>query len=89
MSPDSVQALLAEQIAYCRAMAPEYSDTGIPELEPRELESAHEKLLVTLDEFRPTGDVLELASALGALGWSFNVRYVAGPFFWGRGARSV
>lgn len=56
---DSQNQLLAEQIAYYRARAPEYFDEIIPgtvglhELEP------------ALDEFRPTGDVLELACGPG------------------------
>jgi trans-aconitate methyltransferase len=51
--------LLAEQIAYYRARAPEYSDGVIPgAIGGGELEAA-------LDAFRPAGDVLELACGPG------------------------
>jgi trans-aconitate methyltransferase len=51
--------LLAEQIAYYRARAPEYSDGVIPgAIGGGELEAA-------LDAFHPAGDVLELACGPG------------------------
>jgi demethylmenaquinone methyltransferase/2-methoxy-6-polyprenyl-1,4-benzoquinol methylase len=65
MSVDPLEALLAEQIAYYRAMAPEYSATGIPELSDSELEGTHANLVSALEEFRPTGEVLELACGPG------------------------
>jgi trans-aconitate methyltransferase len=53
--PDELEPLLAEQLAYYRARAPEYFD-GVIEgaVGGGELEAA-------LDAFRPAGDVLELA----------------------------
>lgn len=53
--------LLAEQIAYYRAIAGEYEDHAIPGPGGRELIDA-------LDAFRPTGRVLELACGPG--GWT-------------------
>ncbi|MBI2567922.1 MAG: class I SAM-dependent methyltransferase [Candidatus Schekmanbacteria bacterium] len=51
--------LLAEQVAYYRAIAREYEDHAIPAPGGRELSAA-------LDAFRPTGQVLELACGPGA-----------------------
>jgi SAM-dependent methyltransferase len=65
MSPDRLESLLAEQIAYYRAMAPEYAATGIPQLPVSELEAGQTNLIAALDVFRPTGDVLELACGPG------------------------
>lgn len=65
MSADSVEALLTEQIAYYRAMAPEYSDTRMPGLSDPELEAARANLVAALEAFRATGDVLELACGPG------------------------
>jgi SAM-dependent methyltransferase len=51
-------ALLAEQIAYYRARAPEYDET---------FRGSHDPALVTaLDAFAPRGRVLELAAGTGA-----------------------
>src|SRR5829696_2824019 len=56
---DDQEQLLAEQIAYYRARAPEYSAGVIPgAVGGGESEAA-------LDEFRPAGDVLELACGPG------------------------
>ena len=55
---DGLGPLLAEQIAYYRARAPEYLVDGLELPGGRELEAA-------LDAFRPTGDVLELACGPG------------------------
>lgn len=60
-----VDALLAEQVAYYRARAPEYSQTAIPELPTGELARAGDDLIAALDEFRPNGHVLELACGPG------------------------
>lgn len=55
---DDAEELLAEQIAYYRARAPEYLD-GLHDLPAfREIEEA-------LDRFSPAGDVLELACGPG------------------------
>lgn len=50
--------LLAEQIAYYRAVAPEYESLSLPGWGGPEVVAA-------LEEFRPTGDVLELACGPG------------------------
>jgi demethylmenaquinone methyltransferase/2-methoxy-6-polyprenyl-1,4-benzoquinol methylase len=55
---DRVEALLAEQVAYYRAVAPEYPEHYLSEEGGDELEAA-------LDRFRPAGDVLELACGPG------------------------
>jgi demethylmenaquinone methyltransferase/2-methoxy-6-polyprenyl-1,4-benzoquinol methylase len=60
-----IEALLAEQIAYYRARAPEYLETVIPEINADELDSARNDLLTALEAFRPAGDVLELACGPG------------------------
>jgi SAM-dependent methyltransferase len=67
-APDPVEALLAEQIAYYRASVPEYGRTAIPELPIPELERANDEMIAALEEFRPSGDVLELACGPGT--WS-------------------
>jgi len=51
--------LLAEQVAYYRAIAPEYEDHVIPG-------QGEDELTAALDAFQPTGDVLELACGPGA-----------------------
>jgi demethylmenaquinone methyltransferase/2-methoxy-6-polyprenyl-1,4-benzoquinol methylase len=58
MSPDDLAPLLAEQIAYYRAVADEYADHAIADAGGDELSAA-------LDAFRPAGDVLELACGPG------------------------
>lgn len=56
-------ALIAEQIEYYRARAPEYDET---------FRGAHDPALVAaLDAFAPTGSVLELAAGTGA--WTQSV----------------
>jgi SAM-dependent methyltransferase len=50
--------LLAEQMAYYRAVAPEYEDHTIPG-------PGGDELIAALEAFRPTGDVLELACGPG------------------------
>ena len=50
--------LLAEQIAYYRAIAPEYEDHALPG-------TGADELLAALDAFQPAGDVLELACGPG------------------------
>lgn len=57
--PDEIDPLLAEQIAYYRAIAPEYEDHAIPGPGASELTAA-------LDAFCPAGRVLELACGPGA-----------------------
>ena len=52
-------SLLAEQIAYYRAIAPEYEDHAIPG-------PGEDELVAAIEAFGPTGDVLELACGPGA-----------------------
>ena len=49
---------LAEQLAYYRAIANEYDDHTIDV-------PGQDELLVAINSFRPTGDVLELACGSG------------------------
>jgi SAM-dependent methyltransferase len=60
MAGDDLDSLLSEQIAYYRARADEYDNTGVvgAEQEGRRLEAA-------LDRFAPRGRVLELACGTG------------------------
>jgi SAM-dependent methyltransferase len=62
---DELEALLAEQVAYHRACAPEYADGGIRELGEEELTAGWHALNAKIDRFAPTGDVLELACGPG------------------------
>ncbi|HEY7152131.1 MAG TPA: class I SAM-dependent methyltransferase [Solirubrobacterales bacterium] len=55
---DPAQPLLAEQIAYYRAIAAEYDDHALRE-------PGGEELLAAFDSFAPTGQVLELACGSG------------------------
>jgi demethylmenaquinone methyltransferase/2-methoxy-6-polyprenyl-1,4-benzoquinol methylase len=55
---DESDPLLAEQIAYYRAVAPEYEDHAL-------VAPGEDELIAALDAFRPTGDVLELACGPG------------------------
>jgi 2-polyprenyl-3-methyl-5-hydroxy-6-metoxy-1,4-benzoquinol methylase len=54
----ALEQLLAEQVAYYRAIAPEYQDHTLP------FEGGNE-LIAALDAFQPTGTVLELACGQG------------------------
>lgn len=55
---DAINLLLGEQIAYYRAIAPEYESLSLPRWGGDEVAAA-------LDAFRPAGDVLELACGPG------------------------
>lgn len=55
---NAIDPLLAEQIAYYRAIAPEYESLSLPGAGGHEVAAA-------LDAFRPAGDVLELACGPG------------------------
>ena len=57
--PGGSDPLLAEQIEYYRAIAPEYEDHTIPG-------PGKDELFAAIEAFQPTGDVLELACGLGA-----------------------
>jgi trans-aconitate methyltransferase len=56
---DAPDQLLAEQLAYYRACAPDYSETVIP------WTAAQDQLVEAMQSFRPTGHVLELACGPG------------------------
>jgi SAM-dependent methyltransferase len=56
---DQLEGLLAEQVAYYRALATEYQDHWL------DLPGG-EELIAALDAFRPTGDVLEIACGPGS-----------------------
>ena len=60
-----VDCLLAEQLAYYSARAPEYTETAMLELDRVELSAAQRATRAALDAFAPTGDVLELACGPG------------------------
>jgi demethylmenaquinone methyltransferase/2-methoxy-6-polyprenyl-1,4-benzoquinol methylase len=65
-SAGDVEALLAEQIAYYRARAPEYTKTAFPEVPEGDLAHARDQMVARLDAFRPSGDLLELACGPGS-----------------------
>jgi trans-aconitate methyltransferase len=58
VSTDDLEALLAEQISYYRARAPEY-EAGVLDL------PGGEEIEAALEDFRPTGHALELACGPG------------------------
>jgi 2-polyprenyl-3-methyl-5-hydroxy-6-metoxy-1,4-benzoquinol methylase len=58
MGARDLEQLLAEQVSYYRAVAPEYEEHALPFDDGGELAAA-------LDAFRPTGSVLELACGPG------------------------
>jgi demethylmenaquinone methyltransferase/2-methoxy-6-polyprenyl-1,4-benzoquinol methylase len=64
-SPHDLDRLLDEQLAYYRARAPEYLETAFPDLGDETLEAAARELRQVIDDFAPTGDVLELACGPG------------------------
>ena len=63
--PHDLDRLLEEQLAYYRARAPEYLDTAFPDLGDETLEAVWREIGQVLDDFAPTGDVLELACGPG------------------------
>jgi ubiquinone/menaquinone biosynthesis C-methylase UbiE len=66
---DLVQALIAEQIDYYRHRAVEYDETSRPPDDS--LDGYGRELAVALERFRPTGEVLEIASGTGA--WTIEL----------------
>lgn len=58
--PTESDPLLTEQVAYYRAIAPEYEEHAVPEL------TGGGDDVAALDAFRPTGHVLEFACGPGA-----------------------
>jgi demethylmenaquinone methyltransferase/2-methoxy-6-polyprenyl-1,4-benzoquinol methylase len=80
-SGGEIDALLAEQIAYYRARAPEYTETAFPEVPAGEIWVARAEVDALFASFRPTGDVLELACGPGSwtpglLRWAESVTAV-------------
>ncbi|MGI8572858.1 MAG: class I SAM-dependent methyltransferase, partial [Solirubrobacteraceae bacterium] len=61
MSED-LDELLAEQLSYYRALAPKYLDGA---LSGAAGDAAGEELITALEDFAPSGDVLELACGPG------------------------
>lgn len=62
---EALDVLLAEQVAYYRALAPEYLSTAIPRLAPADLAAAEREVSEALEAFAADGDVLELACGPG------------------------
>jgi SAM-dependent methyltransferase len=64
-SSDGLEPLLAEQLAYYRAVAPTYGETAVPEVGETTLKAAAAELAAAIEEFGVAGDVLELACGPG------------------------
>jgi demethylmenaquinone methyltransferase/2-methoxy-6-polyprenyl-1,4-benzoquinol methylase len=62
---DRVDRLLAEQLSYYRARAPEYFQTAFGEFDAEQLSVVRGQAEAVIDAFAPTGDVLELACGPG------------------------
>ncbi|HEX3976733.1 MAG TPA: class I SAM-dependent methyltransferase [Solirubrobacteraceae bacterium] len=63
---NELDALLAEQVAYYRAMAPEYlEDAGVEGVTEEQQDATARAILAALDSAAPLGDVLELACGPG------------------------
>ena len=65
MDGPDLDELLAEQIAYYRALAPQYTTTAMPQISQAEHDSAEREILAAIRDFAPRGDVLELACGPG------------------------
>ncbi len=67
MRMNELDALLAEQVAYYRAMAPEYvEDAGVEGVTEKTHDATTRAILAALDDAAPLGDVLELACGPGS-----------------------
>jgi ubiquinone/menaquinone biosynthesis C-methylase UbiE len=64
-SENDIDELLAEQIAYYRARAPEYAETAIPDISDAEMSRAWQEISAALGAAEVTGEVLELACGPG------------------------
>ena len=63
---NELDALLAEQVAYYSAMAPDYlEDAGVEGVTEEQQDATARAILVALDSAAPLGDVLELACGPG------------------------
>jgi demethylmenaquinone methyltransferase/2-methoxy-6-polyprenyl-1,4-benzoquinol methylase len=67
---DDLDALLAEQISYYSARAPEYFRGAIA-VDPADATAARQELLAAIAAFNPRGDVLELACGPGT--WTAEI----------------
>lgn len=66
MRMNELDALLAEQVAYYRARAPEYlEDAGVEGVTPETQNATTRAIIAALDNAAPLGDVLELACGPG------------------------
>jgi SAM-dependent methyltransferase len=64
---NELDALLAEQVAYYRALAPEYlEDAGVEGVTEEAQNATSRAILAALDNAAPLGDVLELACGPGS-----------------------
>lgn len=64
-SSDGLELLLAEQLAYYRAVAPRYGETAIPDVGEATLRAAASELSEAIEAFGVASDVLELACGPG------------------------
>jgi SAM-dependent methyltransferase len=62
---DQLEALLAEQVAYYRARAPEYVQSTFEDVSESVAAAAERELLAALDAVGPVGEALELACGPG------------------------
>ncbi len=62
---EDLEALLAEQVAYYRARAPEYLSTTLADVFDSEVSQAVHQVAAELDALAPLGNVLELACGPG------------------------
>ena len=68
-APRHEDALIREQMEYYRVRAPEYDVTSAPPID--QLAAHARRIEVGLDQFRPTGRVLEIASGTGL--WTIHL----------------
>jgi 2-polyprenyl-3-methyl-5-hydroxy-6-metoxy-1,4-benzoquinol methylase len=67
MRMNELDALLAEQVAYYNAMAPDYvEDAGVEGVTEEQQDTTARAILAALDSAAPLGDVLELACGPGS-----------------------
>jgi demethylmenaquinone methyltransferase/2-methoxy-6-polyprenyl-1,4-benzoquinol methylase len=66
LGDDAIDRLLAEQVSYYRALAPEYLEKALDDLDPGQAALAQGQIVAALDELGVHGHVLELACGPGA-----------------------
>lgn len=64
-SSNDLDELLAEQVAYYRARAPEYSQTSFAGMPTGDINRPFDVVVAALAEFAPSGQILELACGPG------------------------